>query len=181
MRPPRPTRLDRGRAWLGCGLALLVALGGCARPPADPLQLKVEAQHPQQLTRWNRRHLPRLPEELRQEYLTALQRIDRATGHPRRPGERPTKDPFDPLCRRVHERTVRDVILDGYAARLETLEHKLARESRNLVANIGRFEEATDVASYERFVVYQQNVLERYEEAKAATMRDREAFLAQTK
>lgn len=160
--------------WLLWALVVTFTAGGCSPRNAYPPNWVVEAEHPHGLARWNARHLPHMPADLQQSYSLALLRISDGLGRPRpRPGNEFSRDAFDPLCRRIHGRTVRQVVLDGFDSRLETLTNKLALESRNLTANLSRAEGAQN---FDKFIAFQRSVIERYELEKVRVAEARKQF-----
>jgi hypothetical protein len=164
------------------GSLLAVALGsvllfaGCARRGPHAQHWRVKADHPEALARWTAKNLPRMPEDLGREYLLALKLLEAETSRRTTPNAPLTRDPSDPLCVQVRGLTVRQIVLKGYATRIDAINRKVSLEHRNLAANIGRFDEASNVRTYERFIAKQRSVLAGYEEERLRVEEARTAF-----
>lgn len=165
----------RGRLLLPL-LAVVLLVTSCTRRSPHPQHWRVDAKNLHALAAWNAKNLPLMPEDLSREYLLALHRLDQDNVRKTDLASSPPKDPYDPLCVKVRGLTVRQIVLNGYTARLSALHRKMSLETHNLAMNISRFDEAPNVKTYERFVGFQQGVIASYEEARVRLEHARAAF-----
>jgi hypothetical protein len=122
-------------------LAILVGcVAGCR--PRDPLEWRVEGRNGAQLQRWIDETVQRLPEPLNNEFVNAMLAIrDNTHGW-----SRPSPDSsMNPLCLRLRDRTVRDVMIEGHQLQID------ARTSRiqNDLGQIARMFETFNVEAEE--------------------------------
>lgn len=109
----------------------LLTLAGCAR---DPLALKVRAETPDEFFAWHRQTLLRQPPAVAEEFNEALTWIVAES-----PSKMALDDPrmmdnkHHPICRQLDGRTLRQVIVDGYAAANRSLLRAMIQESDSLV------------------------------------------------
>lgn len=119
-------------------LALLFVLGGAALAlsscaPGDPLDRVVKAKTLNEYLWWEREELPKLDEPLRVEFVVAVNNIRATT-----PWFKTAttidelNDSRNPLCRRLHGKTVREVLIAGYEARREHLHSSIVTTMNNL-------------------------------------------------
>lgn len=123
-------------------VVLLLVLLGASCQPADPLDWKVSANTPEDYNAWNIRTVAKLPPELREEYLRAFNKLAVAT--PGGISPRSMTDEHFPLCKRLNGRTVRTIIIDGYAAERQRLLEKIGAETDTMLRNLQRRAKITD-------------------------------------
>lgn len=123
-----------------------LALAGCV--PADPLDWKISAKTPAQFNEWRDEDLPRLPAEVQKEFIHTFNFFAAQT-----PGVTSKRmDATDnPLCRRLHGRTIRNVIIEGYSLETTALLSKISTTSDNLLRNLQRSQTAAAAPAQDRF------------------------------
>lgn len=145
------------RVWI---LALL-ALAGCAR---DPLGLKVQAETPEEFFAWHQQTLLRQPQAVAEEFNEALNWIVAES-----PSKMALDDPrmmdnkHHPICRQLDGRTLRQVIVDGYAAANRALLRAMIQESDKLVTAANHDEQLTrgmkDTWKFDRMLTQRRETL----------------------
>lgn len=109
----------------------LLTLAGCAR---DPLALKVDAETPEEFFAWHRTTLLRQPPAVAEEFNEALAWIvAESPSKMALDDSRMMQDKHHPICRQLDGRTLRQVIIDGYAAANRALLRAMIQESDKLV------------------------------------------------
>ena len=132
---------------------MLAAIVLANQQPSDPLDWRVKAKTPEDFEQWSDDNIHLLPPDLAKELYRAFSNIEART-----PQSRPLKKDSDylsetvPFCVRIHHRTIRAVLIDGYSAANETLSLGITLESDNIIKNLKR-QETLDAKSpeYERF------------------------------
>ena len=119
-----------------CALLLGLLLAGTACRPADPLDWKVSAKNPQEYNAWAEKNLPQLEPKLRGEYARAFTAI--ATTSPNRGAARHMREENHAVCRRIHRRTIRAVILEGYGIEKQKILERMAAQTDLLLKNANR-------------------------------------------
>lgn len=115
------------KVWI---LALLV-FAGCAR---DPLALKVKAETPEGFYAWHRQTLLRQPPAVAEEFNEALAWVVAES-----PSKMALDDPrmmdnkHHPICLQLDGRTLRQVIINGYALANQAMLRAMIQESDKLV------------------------------------------------
>jgi len=119
---------------------MLGTLVGCNRRGADPLEWRVQGRTPRLLQNWVDETIRRMPPELAKEYSDAVVTILNLTP---RPNTQKPNEPNDPLCRRLDQRTVREIIIEADA--LEINEHR--NTISNEYTNLTRFLQIPDLTA----------------------------------
>ena len=113
--------------------ALLVfaafAFTGCQ--PKDPLDVKISASSPSDYNDWVGRHHPTLPLEVQQEFDRAFGKLMVDTGA--KLGSTDTNKIQNWLCTRLHGKTIRSVILEGYQVEADSIRIRMVVTSDNIV------------------------------------------------
>lgn len=124
------------RGWHGIGWVLLVlVLAGCRQP--DPLELRVEAETPYAFIEWEEHHLARMPPGIALEFRDSVARI--VATSPTKMSLRDTRmlhSKYHPICRQLHGKTVREVVITGYSAANEALLRGMILDSDNLLVTL---------------------------------------------
>lgn len=150
----------------------LLALAGCTR---DPLGLKVRAETPAEFFAWHRATLLQQPMAVAEEFNEALAWIVAES-----PSKMALDDPrmmdnkHHPICRQLDGRTLRQVIVDGYAAANRSLLRAMIQESDSLVHVANYDEQLTrgmkDTWKFDRALTRRRETLA---EVRAKVERDR--------
>lgn len=122
---------------------LLIAgllLSGCGRS-ADPLEWKIEGQDINDLRKSTDRIVASLPAELSHEFVFCFSNI-KADMIVTRPGT--VKEQEDSLCRRMRDKSVREILIEGLELANRASEAQLAYHSDLLVRLLKRDDRATD-------------------------------------
>jgi hypothetical protein len=143
--------------------ALVLACVACR--PADPLDWKISAKTPAKFEEWQSTDLRRLPEREQQEFNRAFNFY--ASTSPRGLAPKDMDETNNPLCRRLHGRTIRHVILEGYDLERRTLAARISTESDNIIRNAEQTAKIDDPATLQRFEKVRNLQLESIEKYKA--------------
>lgn len=115
-------------------------LSGCTRS-ADPLDWKIEGRHINDLQKSIDDIIAQLPPELSHELVFCFSNI-KADTLANRPGT--VKEQEDRICRRLREKSVREVLIEGYELARRKSEAQLAYQSDLLVRLLKRDDRTTD-------------------------------------
>jgi hypothetical protein len=117
-----------------------VFLAGCSRS-ADPLDWKIEGRHISDLQKSFDGIIAKLPPELAQEFAFCFGNIKVDT-LANLSGT--VKEREDRICRRLREKSVREVLIEGYELAHQTSAAHLAYQSDQLVRLLKRDDPSTD-------------------------------------
>ncbi len=115
-------------------------LSGCSRS-ADPLDWKIEGHDLNDLQESTDRIVASLPAALSQEFVFCFSNI-KADTLTNQSGT--AKDQEDRICRRLRDKSVREVLIEGYELACQASETQLAYQSDLLVRLLKRDDRATD-------------------------------------
>jgi hypothetical protein len=115
-------------------------LSGCGRS-ADPLEWKIEGHDINDLRKSTDRIVASLPAELSHEFVFCFSNI-KADMIANRPGT--VKEQEDSLCRRMRDKSVREILIEGFELANRTSEAQLAYQSDLLVRLLKRDDRVTD-------------------------------------
>lgn len=127
---------------------LVVMLFVAACVPADPLDWKISAKTPRHYNVWYHADLLRLTPELQAEYKRAFNLFAAQTGGF---DEKNLDVATNPLCQRLHGRSIRYVILEAYQLESNALLHKMSTTMDNMMSNVTRGEAVASDTGNARF------------------------------
>ena len=145
---------------LACAVVLL-----CAACQRHPLDLRVRAETPQEFHEWHARVMSRQRADIAEEFTESVARIVECSPHKMSLADpRMMHSREHPICRELDGRTVRDVMIAGYAAANETLLREIILESDSFVATLQHAELITqatkDATRVDRMVKRRSSVLD---------------------
>ena len=117
---------------------ILFPLSGCNRRGADPLEWRLQGRTPLKLQNWVDETLRRMQPDLAKEYTASLVTILNQT---RRPNTQLPDDSTDPLCLRLDQRTVREIMIEAHELELNQLRNAMSIEYTNLTRLVQRASE----------------------------------------
>lgn len=147
---------------------LCLALLGCI--PADPLDWKVSAKTPNHYHEWRDTDFRRLSPEVRGEFDRTFNWFATLT-----PGGAKTDklDQENALTRRLHGRTIRSVVLEGYQLETTALLSRISNTTDNMLRSLQLGERSGSAFSAQR--------LDQNREAQTAAIEKMNARLAEIK
>lgn len=125
-------------------LALLALLTGCG--PQDPLDQKVKASTPHELSQWWNKARYDFSDADQQEIVGVIRFLQDYT-----PRLRPMSalDPYDPLCKKINRLPLRHALAYGYREHNRFLRNQLLNDTQNLPRLTRTLEETDDDATRE--------------------------------
>jgi hypothetical protein len=152
---------------------LAVALAGCHR--RDPLDWRVNAKNLNAYNSWMHDVSPELGDSLQKELAVATHNLALMTigfKWPEKPADMYSE--HDPFCRRIHGRTVRQILIDYYAADNERLMDDIARELDTLTSLYRQSGERDDKRVEHRIPQYEAQIAANKEVIRRNTERIRQ-------
>jgi hypothetical protein len=122
-------------------LVLTALLSGCTRS-ADPLDWRIEGRHIHDLRKSTDRIVASLPAEISQEFIFCFGNIKADMLATSRAST--VKEQEDRLCRRTRDKSVREILIEGYELANLASEVQLAYQSDLLVRLLKRDDRDTD-------------------------------------
>jgi predicted small lipoprotein YifL len=121
--------------FVAMALVFAALTAGCG--PRDPLDLKVSARNADDYNRWMEANRDRLPPGITEEYTKAFSLIRQAAprGDSRSP-DAGIRDGSYYVCQKIHNRSVRQVIIDGYVLANKNLQVEISNELYNAQRNL---------------------------------------------
>lgn len=109
-------------------LLAVLLLAGCT--PRDPLDWKIDGRNANELQGWLDHTIEKMPAPLADEFSVAVVRIrDTTHGWTKANPEATT----NPLCFRLHGRTVRDVLIEGLQLQADDLAARVKNDKANIL------------------------------------------------
>lgn len=159
--------------WLG----VMAIVAGVIFTRPKPHNWKVKAETPIELDEWNDERTARMSPDLKTEYVTAfnLHLIRTPKARPRLPYDR-----NDALCSKLHNLTVRDVVILAYTNTGDDLNRRLNTANDALVQNITNQNNenltSQEKARFERAIAFQRSEVNTYEKLLAENQKKLEDF-----
>lgn len=109
-------------------LFLIAVLAACT--PRDPLDWKIDGRNANELQGWLDHTLEKMPAPLAEEFTTAVVRIRDTTHGWAKADPEATSNP---LCLRLHGRTVRDVLVEGLQLQADDFAARVKNDKENIL------------------------------------------------
>ncbi|MES2695873.1 MAG: hypothetical protein V4773_20535 [Verrucomicrobiota bacterium] len=153
----------------------MLALAAWSGSGRSPLDLKVEAETPREFYAWMEATLVKQPREVAEEFNEAVAWIvAHAPSKMALNDPRMMDDKFHPICRGLHRRSLREVIMEGYGVANRVMLAGVIQESDKLVMALNHDEQITrllkEPSRFDRMVAQRSATIA---EVKATVERNR--------